>query len=154
MVGRSAGLVAAAAIGLLSLECGAFVGVQRRPQHCTKLYASRSPNDEVCPASRIQKSIATFGTSAALFTAVLTSPFNVHINNPSHNNIIDASPIISIQRSQAYALTENEQFVADVWFAVSAQFFDQSFNGLGEDGWRMKEKEAISAVADTGPDDD
>ena len=62
--------------------------------------------------------------------------------------------IISVERSQALAITENQQFVADVWFAVSAQYFDQSFNGLGEDGWRLKEKEAVRAVADTGPDDD
>ena len=43
---------------------------------------------------------------------------------------------------------------ADVWFAVTAQFFDQTFNSLGEDGWRAKEREAIQKVADTGPDDD
>eukprot|EP00584_Thalassiosira_punctigera_P022971 CAMPEP_0172554304 /NCGR_PEP_ID=MMETSP1067-20121228/53987_1 /TAXON_ID=265564 ORGANISM="Thalassiosira punctigera, Strain Tpunct2005C2" /NCGR_SAMPLE_ID=MMETSP1067 /ASSEMBLY_ACC=CAM_ASM_000444 /LENGTH=392 /DNA_ID=CAMNT_0013342645 /DNA_START=433 /DNA_END=1611 /DNA_ORIENTATION=+ len=50
-------------------------------------------------------------------------------------------------------MTENQQLVADVWFAVTAQFFDPTFNGLGEDGWRGREREAISAVADSGPDD-
>mmetsp|Transcript_13432 Transcript_13432/g.29170 ORF Transcript_13432/g.29170 Transcript_13432/m.29170 type:complete len:506 (+) Transcript_13432:122-1639(+) len=103
-------------------------------------------------ASQLRQSLATIGTSAAIFAAVLTSPINIHVNP----NNINTAPMtmISIERSEALALTENQQFVADAWFAVTAQFFDQTFNGLGEDGWRAKEKEAMQKVADTGPDDD
>ena len=130
-----------------------------RPQHHSSNDDHHSSNDDWLYGieKHVKQSIATILTSAALFTSVLTSPFNVHITSRTNTADIHNSNnnnIISIQRSDAYALTENQQFVADTWFAVSAQYFDQSFNGLGEDGWRAKEKEAIAKVEDTGPDDD
>ncbi|KAL7535034.1 hypothetical protein ACHAXR_006223 [Thalassiosira sp. AJA248-18] len=169
-MGCSVCLQLVVAIGLLSLDCTAFAPAHPtadqfirtpiiassriRPHHHALLSHSHSDDEAISTlfgnvAPQLQNSFTTLGMSAALFAAVLASPFNVHV---SSNNI--NVPTISIERSQALALTENQQFVADVWFAVSAQFFDQSFNGLGEDGWRAKEKEAIQAVADTGPDDD
>ena len=99
---------------------------------------------------QIHERITTTISSAIIFAAVLTSPISIHIHNNNNNFVIPY-----IQRHEAMAMmTENQQMVADVWFAVSSQYFDQSFNGLGEDGWRAKEKEAIQKVADTGPDDD
>lgn len=99
----------------------------------------------------LQRKIVTLATSVAIFAAVLASPINIQLTPSSHAPL---SSLVSIGRPQALALTENQQFVADVWFAVTAQFFDPTFNGLGEDGWRAKEKEALRAVADTGPDDE
>lgn len=96
----------------------------------------------------LQQRINTLITAAVLFTATLTSPFTVHVSANNHQHSI------SIEKSQAYALNENQLFISDVWFKVTTQFFDQSFNGLGEAGWRAKEKEAFAAVEDTGPDDD
>ena len=70
------------------------------------------------------------------------------------------SSLISQRRSAASssqawaALTENQQFVSDVWFAVTAQYFDPTFNGMNEDGWRAKKSEAVSAVSDLGPEDE
>ena len=118
--------------------------------------------------SQLQHNLVAVGTSAAIFAAALTSPINIHVNPAVPSNSINintsrcVSPMginvgvinVSIERSEALALAENQQFVADAWFAVSAQFFDQTFNGLGADGWRAKEKEAMDTVADTGPDDD
>jgi len=98
---------------------------------------------------QIHERITTTISSAIIFAAVLTSPISIHTHNNNNNFNIP-----SIQRSEAMAMTENQQMIADVWFAVSAQYFDRSFNGLGDDGWRAKEKEAIQKVADTGPDDD
>ncbi len=117
-----------------------------RIQPCHALSNDSSSNmNNLAP--RMHKAIRSVGTAAVLFTTVLTSPINVHTDIQQHH-------FISIERSVANAITENQQFVADVWFAVTAQFFDQTFNGLGEDGWRAKEKEAMQAVAETGPDDD
>lgn len=96
----------------------------------------------------LQQRINTLITAAVLFTATLTSPFTVHVSANNHQHAI------SIEKSQAYALNENQLFISDVWFKVTTQFFDPSFNGLGEAGWRAKEKEAFAAVEDTGPDDD
>jgi len=113
---------------------------------CTT-HAFIPPTTTTTLQQQIHERITTTISSAIIFAAVLTSPISIHTHD---NNFF----IPSIQRSDVMAMTENQQMVADVWFAVSAQYFDQSFNGLGEDGWRAKEKEAIQKVADTGPDDD
>ena len=71
--------------------------------------------------------------------------------------ILGASIIFTpmVSSSQAWAaLTENQQFVSDVWFAVTAQYFDPTFNGMTEDGWRAKKSEALAAVKDLGPEDE
>ena len=86
--------------------------------------------------------------AAALFAAVLTTPIFIHATSMSAYHCD-----ISIELSQALAITENQQFIADIWFAVSAQYFDPTYNGLGEDGWRAQEQEAMRVVANTGPDD-
>jgi len=114
---------------------------------CTT-HAFIPPTTTTTLQQQIHERITTAISSAIIFAAVLTSPISIHTHN--NNNFF----IPSIQRSEAMAMTENQQMVADVWFAVSAQYFDRSFNGLGEDGWRAKEKEAIQKVADTGPEDE
>ena len=107
--------------------------------------------DTSIQATRIQQSFTTLGTAAALFAAVLTCPISVDVNTNALNS---AATSISIRKSQALALTENQQFVSDVWWAVTTQYFDQSFNGLGEEGWRAKKKVAVETVADLGPEDE
>ena len=97
-------------------------------------------------SSQLQQTISTLATAAALFITALASPININVNTNQ--------PAITIEKSQAYALNENQLFISDVWFKVTTQYFDQSFNGMGESGWRAKEKEAFQAVEDTGPDDD
>ncbi|KAL9189219.1 hypothetical protein ACHAXT_011709 [Thalassiosira profunda] len=149
---------AATAVMLLAIEGAAFApppprgalarcNPRIRPR-CNALQQT-SANDVSDIASRLQRGVASISTSAAIIAATLFSPLSIHVDQQ-----IPHAPSLSIERSRALALTENQQFVADVWFAVSAQYFDQSFNGLGEEGWQAKEKEAIQAVADTGPDDE
>jgi len=114
----------------------------QRPLHHSPLLAQDhdenylSTNDTTSAGSigsRIRRGLATVTTSLALFTAALIFP----ANQPAH----------ALQN-------ENQQFVSDVWWAVTTQYFDQTFNGLGEDGWRSKKREAIEAVAATGPEDE
>ena len=126
-------------------------------RHRSALYHSQNSKESASSKSisrgsgvALQRKIATLATSAALFAAAL-APVDIQLTPSSH---APWSSLVSVGYSQALALTENQQFVADVWFAVTAQFFDPTFNGLGEDGWRAKEKEALRAVADTGPDDE
>ena len=82
-------------------------------------------------ASRIRHDLITVTASLALFTAVFTFP----------------------QQAKAM-LNENQQFVSDVWWAVTTQYFDPTFNGMGEDGWRAKKRAAMEAVAASGPEDE
>uniref|UniRef100_A0A7S3V553 PDZ domain-containing protein n=1 Tax=Chaetoceros debilis TaxID=122233 RepID=A0A7S3V553_9STRA len=100
----------------------------------------------------------------ALFASVLFAPLDMSINygdqmqaHPyQHQNSISIPIPISIQArstiANALPLNENQQFVSDVWFAVTAQFFDPTFNGMTENGWREEKLKAIQAVAETGPD--
>ena len=101
--------------------------------------------------SRLEQRCLAISTAAALFSAVMTSPITMDFHPNSHDT---AGIVFSIKINCASAMTENQQFVSDVWGAVTAQYFDPTFNGLGEEGWRAKKKEAIQAVADTGPEDE
>lgn len=59
--------------------------------------------------------------------------------------------------AHAAMLSEPQQLVSDVWFSVYAQYYDDTFNGLGEDGWRAQKVAALNKVAEAGPleyDDD
>lgn len=97
--------------------------------------------------------------STILCFAILTTPITVSLDWSTNSSIdqettrIPVSLRVESLQAQA-AMTENQQFVSDVWWAVTAQFFDPTFNGLGKDGWRSKKTEAIQAVADTGPEDE
>ena len=137
--------------------CEAFVvrsaitTLSKTTSYCDVLQNSsfNGEEDRLCfgiISTELQQTFNTLITSVALFTIAIASPVNIHIDRHQ--------PAISIEKSQAYALNENQLFISDVWFKVTTQYFDQTFNGLGENGWRAKEKEAFQAVEDTGPDDD
>ncbi|KAL7499650.1 hypothetical protein ACHAWT_010347 [Skeletonema menzelii] len=147
--------IVVAAIIMLGCSCTAFVlppaatTISETKKHCNVVLQNKSSDGEDngnIISSQLQRTFNTLVTAAALFTTALASPVNIHV----HTN----EPVITIEKSQAYALNENQLFISDVWFKVTTQYFDQSFNGLGESGWRAKEKEAFQAVEDTGPDDD
>ena len=44
-------------------------------------------------------------------------------------------------------LSEEQALVQDVWREVSKQYVDGSFNGLGADGWKAKQSEALRGLA-------
>jgi carboxyl-terminal processing protease len=97
----------------------------------------------------IKQKLGTLLASAALATSLLTTPLhiNIQINHPH--------PTISISSSKAYAfLTENQQLISEVWSTVTSTYFDPSFNGLGMEGWKSAELNAIQSVQDTGPEDE
>jgi carboxyl-terminal processing protease len=106
-------------------------------------------------SSQLGQRVATLGAAATVFASVLLCPVTVTVDLNVNNNDNDNARVVHIHQSSASAaMTENQQFVSDVWWAVTAQYFDRSFNGMGEDGWRAKKKEAVQAVADTGPEDE
>ena len=86
------------------------------------------------------------GLSLVTAVSVVTVPIRIEVQT--------TSPLPSIVWSQATAITESQRQVQDVWFSVSSQFYDQSFNGLGDEGWRQKERDALKEVEDLGPEDD
>lgn len=98
------------------------------------------------------ESFSSIVAASMLCASVLVAPVQLNVRLDTSSSTVPAT--IQFTRSEALAaLTENQQEVSDVWFAVSAQFFDPTYNGLGEDGWRQKRSEAVEAVAEYGPDD-
>ena len=123
------------------------------PQKSTRLnnsslYLCRKEDYELNTSSHsIGRRLSAIFTSVALATIVLTSTISIHVNSQQYS--------ISASRSIANAyLSENQQFISEVWSTVSSQYFDQSFNGLGMEGWKSAEQTALKAVEDTGPDDE
>ena len=122
---------------LLGCSCTAFVLPQPAATTFNVLQNLDDKDDypigTLLSSSQLQKTINTLVTAAALFTTALTSPVNIHVNTNE--------PAITIEKSQAYALNENQLFISDVWFKVTTQYFDQSFNGLERvDGEQKKRK--------------
>eukprot|EP00980_Cylindrotheca_fusiformis_P011445 scaffold2654_cov126-Cylindrotheca_fusiformis.AAC.1 len=66
----------------------------------------------------------------------------------SHRN-----SIYRLHRPSAWALTEQQLLVDNVWREVNRQYVDQSFNHLGEEGWRKERLKAVQRVANVGPDE-
>ena len=116
-------------------------------------------DDKLLPQKMMTKAISC----AAICMATLSIPLTLDIhNNQNHNmfptiniamhrSIASASgswPVSSSPSSQLQPLTDNQRFVSDVWFSVTAQYFDPTYNGLGEQGWRQEKDKAIGAIAD------
>lgn len=53
-----------------------------------------------------------------------------------------------LHRSDALALSEEQQLVVDVWREVNRQFVDGTFNGMGEEGWKKQKLIAVKSLAD------
>eukprot|EP00531_Pseudo-nitzschia_arenysensis_P002122 CAMPEP_0116129268 /NCGR_PEP_ID=MMETSP0329-20121206/7836_1 /TAXON_ID=697910 /ORGANISM="Pseudo-nitzschia arenysensis, Strain B593" /LENGTH=550 /DNA_ID=CAMNT_0003623529 /DNA_START=166 /DNA_END=1818 /DNA_ORIENTATION=+ len=63
--------------------------------------------------------------------------------------------LFSLGRPQVcQAMTPDQLLVDDVWREVERQFFDSTFNGQGEEGWKKKRLMALEKAAYFGPDDD
>lgn len=58
-----------------------------------------------------------------------------------------------IRKSSAFALTEEQLLVDNVWREVNRQYFDQTFNGKGEEGWRKERLKAVIKVTGVSPDE-
>ncbi|KAL7526422.1 hypothetical protein ACHAWF_001767 [Thalassiosira exigua] len=104
--------------------------------------------------ARARRDVATAVASAAVFASALLSPYALRVDPGGSDADVSRPPAASIERCDAAATTEGQRRVSDAWFAATAQYYDPTFNGLGESGWRAKEREAMDAVADAGPDDD
>eukprot|EP00956_Cyclotella_meneghiniana_P032034 scaffold86153_cov44-Cyclotella_meneghiniana.AAC.1 len=140
--------------------------------HCVVLLSEsssqRSNNDVIqstinnngrsSQSSSFQSKVLNKLLSSALVIAVaLTSPINIQITtDPQHSLLSSTQQITSFSTStaNAYPFTENQQFINEIWSAVTSQYYDPSYNKLGMDGWISVKSNALEAVRDTGPDDE
>ena len=148
----------------------ASVSLSAKERVCSKHYAvpneninadiqrKRNPLSFVEDISRKAKVISrNTAITAALLASVLFAPIGIDIDvqkdsDTNHQKQLNLQ--IHPTKMQALAVTENQQFVSDVWWAVTTQFFDPTFNGLTEEGWRKEKMQAMQKVSDTGPDDE
>ena len=62
--------------------------------------------------------------------------------------------LFSLTPQVCQAMTPDQLLVDDVWREVDRQFFDSTFNGQGEEGWKKQRLMALEKAAYFGPDDD
>ena len=65
----------------------------------------------------------------------------------------DGSQSLSISSSLSTSsdlvpLNENQQLINDIWFAITAQYYDPTYNGMGENGWRQVRNDAITLAGE------
>jgi carboxyl-terminal processing protease len=98
-----------------------------------------------------KKSVATMSMVALLTATTISTPLTVDVNLDFSSP--ESHQTISIVQSRAFALTEEQLLVDDVWKEVNRQFVDRTFNGLGEEGWRKERLDAVKKVSRVGPDE-
>lgn len=60
---------------------------------------------------------------------------------------------IAVIQNAAWALTESQLLVDDVWREVTRQFVDPTFHGQGEEKWRALRLKTVQQVASVSPDE-
>jgi carboxyl-terminal processing protease len=99
------------------------------------------------------KKLKRVSMAAVLATSILATPLTLVTttsNDHPQESLLSHSPI---KVSTAFALSEEQLLVDNVWREVNRQFVDRTFNGLGEEGWRKKRLEAVTHVSHLGPDE-
>ena len=98
------------------------------------------------------------GIAIWLSSIITLSPFTLDQNicldsvftTATNNN---QCQLTRIKRATAWALTEEQLLVDNVWREVNRQYVDQTFNNLGEEGWRKERLQAVKKVENVGPDE-
>ena len=99
-------------------------------------------------------------TSSLLATSLVLAPFQLEAETPPKHLSTSflqqqqqhpGLPRLSL--NSAWALTEQQLLVDDVWREVTRQFVDRTFQNLGEDGWRQKRLDAVTKAGKLTPDD-
>jgi carboxyl-terminal processing protease len=89
---------------------------------------------------------------AFLTTAAVLTPLEIDLSLPP--SLLSSPPAALLSSSKAWALTEQQLLVTDVWKEVTRQYLDTTYNGMGEDKWREKRLDAVKKVTNLGPDDE
>lgn len=136
------------------------VNRHRRPHlECLALFSSTHDSD-------IFSTFRKTAGAVALSTALTFSPVTIGATIPEvdcpvalttvstrRSNPHSKISILRLDRPRAWALTEQQILVDNVWREVNRQYVDQSFNKLGEEGWRKERLKAVQRVSSVGPDE-
>lgn len=67
--------------------------------------------------------------------------------------VLSLALLVELSATPAWALTEQQSLVDDVWREVTRQYVDKTYNGMGEEGWRKERLKAVKQVSFVGPDE-
>ena len=102
-------------------------------------------------AKSLSSSLKSMALSTMILTTVLSCPWTADFDLFT-NRDNDMKIPVSIHRQCAFALTEQQALVDDVWKEVTRQYVDKTYNGLGEDRWKAKRLETLKKVSSIDPD--
>lgn len=90
--------------------------------------------------------------AASMAALLMTTPWQIDLDVSFQNQPLESPSItITVTKSQANALTEEQALVDDVWKEVNRQFVDRTFHGMGEEGWKRQRLDAVKKVTGLGP---
>ena len=83
--------------------------------------------------------LATTAAAVRVNEPTLWSPCRAAPVHPPRRHVLAAGAAAALvaRPPPAHALSDEQRLVGDVWSQVNAQFFDDTFNGLGADGWDL-----------------
>lgn len=122
-------------------------------EHDENPESSRLPHRVVSTQS-LQGWMAGAMTSFVLFMSMWTAPWTLSLEQTSEIGSATVSLNLQILPQKAFALTESQLLVDDVWREVTRQYVDRTFNGQGEEGWRQKRLKTLQQISNVAPDDD
>ena len=93
-------------------------------------------------------------TAISIYAAILSVVICTSGGMPSEGETSGGALLPLVRPQVCNALTTDQLLVDDVWREVDRQFFDPTFNGQGEEGWKMQRLRALEKAANLGPDDD
>jgi carboxyl-terminal processing protease len=141
-------------------SCNSHTDQRQRPfVRSESLFQSAHQQD-----SEIFSSCCKTAGAIALSTLLTLSPFALDLTTPDFDfpltsttttttSINRNNHLFRIRKPSAWALTEEQLLVDNVWREVNRQYVDQSFNKLGEEGWRKERLKAVKEVSNVGPDE-
>ena len=130
--------------------------VLARRRMCLSLFSNANNEEERTRSNPRERCALTHfqRTATSIFAALLSMVLCTSDGIPSQGEP-GGSTFFSMARPQVcHAMTPDQLLVDDVWREVDRQFFDPTFNGQGEEGWKKQRIKALELAAGLGPDDD
>mmetsp|Transcript_31341 Transcript_31341/g.35067 ORF Transcript_31341/g.35067 Transcript_31341/m.35067 type:complete len:560 (-) Transcript_31341:163-1842(-) len=113
-----------------------------------RLHRENNETERIQYMAGFQK-IATSVCAAVLSVMLCTSEVIPSLGGPGGGSFLSLT-----RPPVCQAMTPDQLLVDDVWREVDRQFFDSTFNGQGEEGWKKQRLIALEKAAYLGPDDD
>jgi carboxyl-terminal processing protease len=103
-------------------------------------------NDDILSANGKIRVLDSTLTALSIAVLVVLSPWQFKWSQSTSSNVPLVVKSMTLAKSQAWALSETQMLVDEIWKEVHRQYYDRSFAGKGEEAWRKQRLEAIQKV--------